>query len=247
MASLYSSSKNYVDNFVKTHIVNIKDIIHKDRDLIDWCIDNINDIINVKFPELKAYVDDEIGKIKSYVDDTILALQAWVTEQINALQESVTTKLNNAITDMQNLVNGYINKPFAYTGINHNVSFGNVESTGTITCKGDIWAFYSDERLKNIIGVVEDATKKLNTLQCIYWQNNETANELLKNQDNSVKLGLIAQEVQKIAPEVVGPSPLDSRYLTIQYDKLITLLIKALQEQDRRIEQLENCIFDDGK
>jgi hypothetical protein len=45
--------------------------------------------------------------------------------------------------------------------------------------------------------------------------------------------------VQAILPEVVVPAPIDEKYLTVHYDKLIPLLIEAIKEQQAQIEELK--------
>jgi len=59
---------------------------------------------------------------------------------------------------------------------------------------------------------------------------------------------VIAQEVQKVLPEIVKRAPFDNDgkdgslsgeyYLTVQYDKLIPLIIETIKEQQREIESL---------
>jgi hypothetical protein len=57
-------------------------------------------------------------------------------------------------------------------------------------------------------------------------------------QDTLKKVGLSAQEVEKILPEVVAPAPIGQGYLTVKYEKLIPLLVEAIKEQQTMIEQL---------
>ena len=64
-----------------------------------------------------------------------------------------------------------------------------------------------------------------------YYVENEVAKELGYNNDD-IQVGLSAQEVQKVLPEVVTQAPIDEKYLTIWYDKLIPLLIEAIKELD---------------
>ena len=52
------------------------------------------------------------------------------------------------------------------------------------------------------------------------------------------EVGLSAQEVQKILPEIVVPAPVDERYLTIYYEKLIPLLVEAIKELNRKFDDL---------
>ena len=54
--------------------------------------------------------------------------------------------------------------------------------------------------------------------------------------------GVSAQQVQAVLPEAVKPAPVDSNYLTVQYDKLVPLLIEAIKEQQETITNLQNRI-----
>lgn len=60
----------------------------------------------------------------------------------------------------------------------------------------------------------------------------------LRNRDSGVELGLIAQEVREIIPEVVDEGDDPDHTLAMDYTDLIPVLIKAIQEQDARIDAL---------
>ena len=62
-----------------------------------------------------------------------------------------------------------------------------------------------------------------------YFTENQTAKELGYENDR-LQVGVSAQEVQKVLPEVVTEAPIDDKYLTVWYDKLIPLLIEAIKE-----------------
>jgi hypothetical protein len=218
-----SSLKQYVDDLVKIHIINHKDIIHKDRKLIDDLFAQLANILDILLPAFKQEILDLIAAFKS-------SIQA----DVQAFKETI----NSSITNLAN-------KPFAYTTISHNVSFGTVSSktlnvAGNIYCTNDIWAFYSDELLKDVVSELQDATQKIEKLRCVYYKNNALSNALLQEEDEKIRIGLIAQDVQEVLPEIVGPSPLDPKYLTLQYDKLSVLCLKAIQELNIRISKLEN-------
>ena len=143
---------------------------------------------------------------------------------------------------------------------------GNVLVNGTISATGDIVANYSDDRLKNRIGNINNSLEIINQLTAFKYTPNEKAIELgITNED--VNIGLSAQDVQKVLPEIVGMSPLDiiekdgklisktgENYLSIKYERLVPILIENIKElqniinqqskqitsQDRRIKELES-------
>ena len=71
------------------------------------------------------------------------------------------------------------------------------------------------------------------------WKEN-TPSSLRKNYPEGRQIGLIAQEVQKYIPEEVKTEPLyDKEYKGIDYGRLVTVLIGAVQEQQKRNYRIE--------
>ena len=107
------------------------------------------------------------------------------------------------------------------------------------------WTSNSDERLKNINGTIENAVDKLMTLRAVNysWKNDENQKE---------NLGLIAQDVEKVFPEVIDSNTLTNldenedadktEYLGVRYQELVPVLIKAIQELKTEIDSLKNQI-----
>jgi hypothetical protein len=77
--------------------------------------------------------------------------------------------------------------------------------------------------------------------------------------DTKVQLGLSAQEVQSVIPEIVHLAPFDTKfdednniigsktgenYLTIEYDKVVPLLVEAIKQQQKIIENQNKEISD---
>ena len=106
--------------------------------------------------------------------------------------------------------------------------------------------FHSDIRLKKNIKRLDDATSlskvmKLNPVS-YEWKEN-TPDSFKKNYPEGTQIGLIAQEVQKHIPEVVKTEPLyDKEYKGVDYGRLVTVLIGAVQEQQKEITDLKQKV-----
>lgn len=115
-----------------------------------------------------------------------------------------------------------------------NLSGGTVAAT-TITATGNITAFFSDERLKTKVGDIEDPLGKVHAIRTMLYHANEIAVAL--GYDASIReVGVSAQSVQAVQPEAVAPAPIDARYLTVRYEKLVPLLIEAVKALDRKVD-----------
>ena len=101
-------------------------------------------------------------------------------------------------------------------------------TTGEIRATGNITAYYSDDRLKTKLGVIENALDKICSLEGFYYEANETAQAL--GYEPVREVGISAQATQKVLPEIVAPAPIDEKYLTIRYERLAPLLIEAIKE-----------------
>jgi hypothetical protein len=77
-------------------------------------------------------------------------------------------------------------------------------------------------------------------LSGFYFEANETAVALGYQKKREV--GVSAQEVQAILPEIIAPAPIDDKYMTVRYEKLIPLLIEAIKEQQKQIEELKSLL-----
>ena len=132
----------------------------------------------------------------------------------------------------QNLQSTSATTQFASLGIGTPASgtIGEIRATNNIT------AGYSDDKLKNKLGNITNALEKLLTLNGFYFEPNQTAIGL--GYTPSKQVGVSAQEVQAVLPEIVVPAPIDSNYLTVQYEKIIPLLIEAIKEQQKQIDAL---------
>jgi hypothetical protein len=110
-------------------------------------------------------------------------------------------------------------------------------TAGEIRATNQVSSYYSDDRLKTRIGGIENALEKVKQLTGFYYEANQTAQDL----GYAVKreVGLSAQDVQKQVPEVVGPAPIDEKYLTIQYERLVPLLVEAIKELEQQVAEIK--------
>ena len=124
-------------------------------------------------------------------------------------------------------------------------SFGNV---GEIRATNAITAFYSDRRLKTNFVAIESPLDKVDQLTGLMYTQHSLA-ETFGYNDYSQQVGVLAQDVQQVQPEAVKPAPFDiaadgssisgENYLTVQYEKLIPLLIEAIKELRAEVNQLK--------
>ena len=108
---------------------------------------------------------------------------------------------------------------------------------GEIRATNNITAYYSDDRLKTRLGVIEDALAKVKTLDTFYYEANETAQAL--GYEAIREVGISAQQVQAVMPETVAPAPIDDQYLTVRYERLVPLLLAAIKELEAKVALLE--------
>jgi hypothetical protein len=113
---------------------------------------------------------------------------------------------------------------------------GGVAVTGDFTATGNVTAYFSDDRLKTNLGKIENALEKVESLEGFYYEANETAQALGYKAEREV--GISAQSVEKIMPEVVAPAPIDEQYLTVRYERLVPLLIDSIKELSAEVKEL---------
>ena len=143
------------------------------------------------------------------------------------------TKANNALTATSNTTTSV---QFGSFGVGTAAS----GTTGEIRATGDITASYSDDRLKNRLGTIENALDKVKNLTGFYYE----ANDLAQSLGYTVKreVGLSAQDMQKQFPEIVTTAPIDDKYLTIWYEKTAPLLVEAIKELAKEVEEIKKTI-----
>lgn len=128
---------------------------------------------------------------------------------------------------------------------------GRFDGTG-LYVSGEVAGFYSDERLKTNIKPITGALTKVNRLKGVTYNGNEIAAKFGFS-DTTEQVGLLAQDLQGVLPQVVKPAPFDTatdengkqyslsgeNYKTVQYDKIVPLLVEAIKELSAKVKKLE--------
>ena len=75
------------------------------------------------------------------------------------------------------------------------------------------------------------------------WREDILPSAFVKNHKQGRQIGLIAQEVEEIIPEVVREEKIyDGEWKGVNYEKLTAVLIGAVKEQQEQIEELKTRI-----
>ena len=121
-----------------------------------------------------------------------------------------------------------------------------------IAATGNVTAYYSDERLKERTGTINDALSKVCQIETFYYKENDLAKSFGYN-NGETQVGVSAQSVEKVMPEVVHLAPFDyetaedgtissksgEEYKTVDYARLVPLLIESIKELKSEIDELK--------
>jgi hypothetical protein len=105
-----------------------------------------------------------------------------------------------------------------------------LDVTGDIRATGDVIA-YSDARVKENVETITDALTKVTSLRGVSYTRNDS-------EDKSTKVGVIAQEVLEVLPEVVQQDT-NGNY-SVAYGNIVGVLIEAIKELKAEINELKN-------
>jgi len=176
------------------------------------------------------------------------------TESRFCIRNVQSTPPTDIITEVFSVDNGNVYCS-GNLGVGNNAPPVKLYVAGDIAATGDITAYYSDIRLKDIHSTINNPLDIINNLNGFYYTPNELAKSfgIIKNK---MEIGLSAQDVQNVLPELVNIAPFDmsldengniksksgDNYLTISYERLVPILIEGIKEQNKKISNLENEI-----
>ena len=152
----------------------------------------------------------------------------------NNFTNALKSKLDGIAASATNTTQGYVS--------GDNVSLGTLSaSTGTfsgaITSTGDITAFYSsDIALKENISPISQALQKVGLISGYEfdWKDHKDPQVIGEGHD----VGILAQEVEKVLPEVVITR--DNGKKAVNYQKIIPLLIESIKELKTELDELKS-------
>ena len=189
--------------------------------------DGVLDLVSDTEIEINATTIDVNGNLD--VSGTIVGAGALtcatsITVGSAALTEAELEKLDgitNGTVSASKAVVVDSNKDI--TGFRNISNTGTITTGGAITASGDITAF-SDERLKSDIETIDNALDKVMNMRGVSYT---------KQAEKGV--GVIAQEIEKVLPEVVT----DGEYKSVAYGNIVGVLIEAIKEQQKQIDELK--------
>ena len=144
-----------------------------------------------------------------------------------------TTKfqLQNSSDDIQ-FVNNTQDKDIKFMGDDGGSTITaltlDMSEAGAATFNNNVTAF-SDERLKDNIETLEDGLDKVEQLRGVTY-----------TRDDREEIGVIAQEVEKILPEIVLTADDEMGTKSVDYSRITAVLIEAVKELSTRVKELEN-------
>ena len=158
----------------------------------------------------------------------------------------VSINYNNDTNSTYQVLWGSGNGVYGTSGITVN------PATDSFFAAGNITAYASDMRLKGNIKTIQNALYKVCQISGVTYDWNKNTKELGFIPSLESETGVLAQEIEKIIPDAVSIAPFDrdengnsksgENYLTVNYEKIIPLLIEAIKELKAEVETLKGQI-----
>lgn len=123
--------------------------------------------------------------------------------------------------------------------VSGSLAVGNITpsaTVGRIDASNDVVAFStSDQRLKTEVSNISDPITKINSINGVNftWIENPDVHG-----NSGRDVGVIAQEIEQVLPEVVTTR--DNGYKAVKYEKIVPLLIEAIKELQKQIDELKS-------
>ena len=182
---------------------------------------DVTESTNLYFTNARARTAISVSGAGSYNSSTgVITINAAPVTSVAGKTGAVTL----AIADTSGLQTALDGK---YSASGGTIS-GNVSVSGTVTATGDITAF-SDERTKSNVETITEALYKVKAMRGVSYISKFNMEE---------RIGVIAQEVERVVPEVVHTH--ENGLKSVAYQNLVGLLIEAIKALELRVAELES-------
>jgi hypothetical protein len=195
---------------------------------------SLGPVINIIDTDGKVGIGTSTPSYKLHVTSTIKTDLDLITDGDLYFKNNKTIKFYNANgTTVSNILNLDSNNALNIQG---NVIYfktlagtnlGNFDGSGNLTATGDIAAF-SDEKLKKNVKTIQNALEKVKSLRGVEYERVDIEQK---------GIGFIAQELEKIIPNVVNTQ---GDYKTVSYGNITSILVEAIKELSKEVEYLKN-------
>jgi hypothetical protein len=187
-------------------------------------------------PAVKLHVtggtDANIASTSGYVTIGDIASRHMVLDDNEIMVKNATNGDNKLYLNFEgDAVNVWNSLGIGLVYANPSVALdvvGSIEYTGTIT---DV----SDLRLKENFQAIENASERLQQITGYTYN-------MINDEEKIREYGVVAQEVEKVFPELVTVVDPENGYLGVSYIQLIPILLEAIKEQQAIIETLNSKI-----
>ena len=168
---------------------------------------------------------DVAGEIILDSDDGVIRFKDAGTQIGNFANNSSNFHVNVSVQDKDFVVNGN-DGGSTITAMTLDMS-----GAGAATFNNDVTAF-SDKRLKTDISNIENGLDKVMKMQGVHYKRNDI-------EDAKPQIGVLAQDIEAIVPEVVLTADDEIQTKSVDYGKLTAVLIEAIKDLKAEIDELK--------
>lgn len=203
-----------------------------------------NTITNIDNGDISATAQIDATKI---ADGSVTSTEfQYINTLSSNAQTQINAKLSNTVDTYATSSEGDERFYFANSGETYykadgshifrnasNANMATIDTSGNFTATGNVGA-YSDMALKEDIYQIENALEKVNKLRGVHFT---------RKSDNAKEIGVVANEVEKVIPELVDEH--EDKELgtvkTMKYANTVGLLIEAVKDLSKQVEELKNA------
>jgi hypothetical protein len=176
------------------------------------------------------------GSTSTALSSWIYPAGEWRAEQVSSFTEIIDGGIQTG------------NSPVRFVKMQRSAATNMLEVGGAITATDNITAYASDKRLKENIIPIDNAVDRVEQLNGVHYSWKDEVKQLGFHPSKLNDTGLLAQEVQAVLPNAVKLAPFDDNdgvsisgknYLTVQYEKVVPLLVEAIKELSAEIKELK--------